>query len=191
MTENVYAEGDNYVYEHGYLFNYATCKDTIGRARSTNIIIMNDTEYVLPGKSIGIAMFNYIDWKTAEKIWKTNFNNTQTAVIQSLSSEQHGISVDGKIDSDAKLKIEVLNDASDDETIAFNTDELGYFVMVSNDEESQTLPPAGDNKVNDNDKKVVSPVQTGDTSNIWLYIILSAMTGAVLIRECKRKIRED
>ena len=51
-----------------------------------------------------------MDCKTARKVWRTNYNNTVTTIQQVLSSEEHGISISGKIQTGAKLKLVPLEE---------------------------------------------------------------------------------
>lgn len=113
ITRKVYTENDNTIQQYAYLFNYTTSKDSLGRARSTNKLIMGDSENKIePLHIIGITMLNYADCKTAEKIWETNVIVPSFMGEQTLSNEEHGISVSGKIQEGAKLVLVPLEDTS-------------------------------------------------------------------------------
>lgn len=97
--------------EYGYLFNYTTTADKLDSARDTNLSVMQDEQGIIkPGYAVGIAMLNYVDCKTAKKIWRTNFGEATVTVQQTLSSEQHGITVSGKVQAGAMLRLVRLED---------------------------------------------------------------------------------
>ena len=74
---------------------------------------MGDSENKIePLHIIGITMLNYADCKTAEKIWETNVIVPSFMGEQTLSNEEHGISVSGKIQEGAKLVLVPLEDTS-------------------------------------------------------------------------------
>lgn len=106
FTNTEYMESGKTITQRAYLFNYTTSKDSLGRARATNQLIMADDSKIIAGNSIGITMLNYADRKTAEKIWKTNTSIYMPAEIveQTLTNPQYGISISGKMQRGAKLE---------------------------------------------------------------------------------------
>ena len=106
LTNKAYIKDGKTIQQYAYLFNFIACRDKISVARETNLAFMEDEAgNIVQGNTLGIVMFNFVDFKTARKVWQTNYGSTVRSVQRVLSSEEHGISVSGMIQAGATCSL--------------------------------------------------------------------------------------